>query len=65
MDLKRPKHSPFALSTVTAGVLLLAAAASAERPAPALADLRGMADLAARFDAARGRPRLVLLLSPT
>jgi hypothetical protein len=32
---------------------------------PALQDIHGVGDLAARVDAAKGKPRLVLLLSPT
>jgi hypothetical protein len=32
---------------------------------PTLQDVHGIRDLAARVDAAAGKPRLVLLLSPT
>ena len=36
-----------------------------DEPAKALADMRSMEDLRARFNAGAGSPRLVLLLSPT
>jgi hypothetical protein len=36
-----------------------------DEPANALADMRSMGDLRARFNDAAGSPRLVLLLSPT
>ena len=34
-------------------------------PGVTMADLRGVADLQARFNADRGQPRLVVILSPT
>jgi hypothetical protein len=34
-------------------------------PGVTMADLHGVADLQARFNADRGQPRLVLILSPT
>jgi hypothetical protein len=36
-----------------------------DEPAKALADMNSMDDLRARFDDDTGRPRLILLLSPT
>ena len=36
-----------------------------DEPAKALADMRSMDDLRARFNEGAGSPRLVLLLSPT
>jgi hypothetical protein len=34
-------------------------------PGVTMADLRGVADLQARFNADRGQPRLVVIFSPT
>jgi len=34
-------------------------------PGVTMADLHGVADLQARFNADRGQPRLVVILSPT
>jgi hypothetical protein len=47
--------------------MLLAAGCggSSQTVAPELSDVHGIRDLAARVDAAAGKPRLVLLLSPT
>lgn len=47
-------------------VLLVAGCGgNSQTAAPTLQDIHGIRDLAARVDAAAGKPRLVLLLSPT
>ncbi len=58
-----------ALQIRLAAVVLAAAAvvASASRPAaaPSLSHLRGIDEVKSWFNATRGHPRLILLLSPT
>ena len=52
-----------ALALVLLGTAL--AGAASKPAAPELRDLRSLADFAREFGAAKGAPRLVLLLSPT
>jgi hypothetical protein len=46
-------------------VLLAASATGCRKHAPVLEDLNGVAQLKARFNRDEGKPRVVLLLSPT
>lgn len=52
------------VSALLAGWLYFLAPRSAP-PGVTMADLHGVADLQARFNADRGQPRLVVILSPT
>jgi hypothetical protein len=53
------------LRPLAAPLLLLSTLTCAARERPPLHELRSIDELAAAFDADAGRPRLLLLLSPT
>lgn len=53
------------IHALAAGTALLFAASCATRPVPPLIDLHSVSEIEAAFDADIGKPRLVLLLSPT
>ena len=61
------RRSTFALRTILLPLWLLAVASSAGCRAapPVLDELDGVNELKARFNADAGKPRIILLLSPT
>ena len=65
--LARPGHRRFT-SLILAALLplcLLSFSSAGCEHKPALQDLNGVEELKARFNKDRGKPRIVLLLSPT